>query len=186
MVVVGMARIAACCLTVAAVAGTAVGCGGSGDSGRVSMRTLQQHGGSGIAVAVPAGWKTVRLRNAPGADVPLQIASFDPHGAAVDDICNPGSRILGQIPAGDALLQLLEDHPRTRDRKEFPSLSRPFHLGRPEGHECGEAYNVFFRTRGRFFQLRIWTPENQQARYPMPPSPAVRGQIEAMMNSLRV
>jgi hypothetical protein len=117
--------------------------------------------------------------------VALEIASFDLHGA-VDSICNPRPIILGQIPAGDALLQLLEDHPKKRDHKEFPPLSKPFHLGPPGGHECGEAYNVFFRTGGRFFQLRIWTKRIQQAPFLAVPGRAVRSQIEAMMNSLRI
>jgi hypothetical protein len=164
----------------------ALGCGGSGDSESPTVR-IEHHGG--VSATVPADWKPVRLHSAPGADVPLQVASFDPYGAEVNDICNPGSRILRQITAGDALIQLLEDHPsNARIRREFPPLTRPFHLGRPEGHECGEAYNVFFHTEGRFFQLRIWTAENQdpQAHSPSPPSRAVRTQIEVLMDSLRV
>jgi hypothetical protein len=176
-------------LGVIAVAAIMTGCGGgASEDGRAAR---EYHAGGGISAVIPAGWHKVALKKLPGADVPLEIASFHLRGA-VTDICNPGRRITDQIPAGDALVQLLDDtngfRHRPAVRQEFPPLPRPFHLGQPQGHECGEGYNVFFRRGGRAFQLRIWTALRRGARPWLlrPPSRVVRHQIEAIVDSLRI
>ena len=147
-------------------------------------------GAYGVTASLPAGWHWVPLKNLPGAKVPLELASFRTRGA-VRGICTPGS-IVDQIPPGGALVQLLDDggFSDARDHQagavsrpemlgDYEPLARPFRLGAPEGHECGEGYNIFFRRSGRVFQLRIWTT-------PAGPSQTVRGQIEALMDGLRV
>jgi hypothetical protein len=149
----------------------------------------QRIGDYGLTATVPAGWHRVPLDNLPGAKVPLEIASFRPEGS-VRTICNPAS-IVNQIPPGGALLQILDDRGFGGARghqagavsagpiSAYPPLPRPFHLGQLQGHECGEAYNFFFRKAKRTFQLRIWTT-------PVGPNPSVRRQIERMIDSLRL
>ena len=143
--------------------------------------------GSGISFKVPAGWHRVPLVNLPGADVPLEIASFNARGG-VHTICDPHS-IVSQIPAGGALVQILAESGasgrgagavgQVKDLRQFPHLKRPFHLGHLQRQECGESYpHLAFRLGGRLFGLRVWTA-------PTGASPAVRDQIEGLMDSLR-
>ncbi|MDX6609148.1 MAG: hypothetical protein QOF85_1073 [Solirubrobacterales bacterium] len=139
---------------------------------------------------VPAGWHQVPLSHLPGAIVPLQVASF-PASGAVRSICDPHA-IVKQIPGSGALLQILQDSGSTSRRirkpgavspagppSDYKPLAKPFRLEPPQSHECGEAYNVFFRKGGSVLQLRIWTA-------PGGPSRTVRRQIQTLMDSLRV
>jgi hypothetical protein len=174
-----------------AVVAIVTGCGGSSEQGPPAR---EFHAGA-ISTTIPTGWRAVRLRNVPGADVPLEVASFPLRGA-VRSVCDPGHGIVGQIPPGDALVQLLDDTHAVRRqrfhrrglRSEFPPLRRSFYLGRPESHECGEAYNTPFRKSGRAFQLRIWTASRSRGRpwIPTRPGHLVRRQVGAVVNRLRV
>lgn len=163
------------------------GCSSSGPSS--SGAAEQRLGSYGVTAMVPAAWHWVPLRHLPGASVPLQVASFSPSGA-VQTICDPHA-IVKQIPAGGALLQILQDSGSTARRIHAPGavspagppgdykpLAKPFRLGPLQSHECGEAYNVFFRKGGSVLQLRVWTT-------PGGPSRRVRRQIETLMDSLR-
>lgn len=173
---------AAACTAIVLVTG---GCGSS-TAGPEPHRTSR---GGGVRVAIPAGWRQVRLAHLRSADVPLELASFKAEGA-VQTICNP-QRVAEQIPDGGALLQILRDRATggrgggaegrlsPHDLRAFPPLPDPFPLGTPRSYECGEAYNLSFRKSGQLFQLRIWTA-------PSGPSPEVRTQIEQLMDSLRV
>ncbi len=176
----------------ALILGALAGCSSSTSPGR----SMEGHrlGSYGVTAVVPPGWHRVALRHLPGASVPLEVASFPVKGA-VQTICDPQA-IVGQIPAGGALLQILQDS-GSRSRRihqpgavspagapgDYRPLARPFRLGALQSHDCGEAYNVFFR-KGRphegaqVLQLRVWTA-------PGGLSPGVRGQIEALMESLR-
>lgn len=141
----------------------------------------------GVTVVVPDGWHRVPVQGMPGAKIPVEVASFRP-ASAVRSICQPGP-VVGEIPPGGALVQILDDRGFAGARKHlagavssgplsaYPPLARPFKLGQLQGHECGEGFNVFFRSAGRAMQLRVWTP-------PAGPSEAVRAQIEAMVESL--
>jgi hypothetical protein len=156
-----------------------------GEPGAVSDRV----GRYGVTASTPEGWHHVPARGLPGAKIPLQIASFAPRGA-VRTICRPGA-LIAQIPPGQAVVQILDDRGfknltggqpgavSSGPLSTYPPLHRPFHLGRPQGFECGESFNVFFRRAGRALHLRVWTG-------PAGPSAAIRRQIEAMMDSLRV
>jgi hypothetical protein len=151
---------------------------------------MRDASGGAIAATIPAGWHRVPLAGLPGANVPLEIASFKPRGA-VRTICDPNS-IVQQIPASGALLQILDDGgpglprghgPGTVSEPStlgpFKPLANPFRLGALKGYDCGEAYNIFFRGGRRVFQLRIWTT-------PAGLSHAVRHQVESLMDGLRV
>ncbi len=162
----------------------AAGCASSSDN---HADAGHRSNGSGVSFTVPAGWHRVPLVNLPGADVPLEIASFNARGG-VHTICDPHS-IVRQIPAGGALVQILAESGvsgrgagavgQVKDIGQFPRLKRPFHLGHLQGQECGESYpHVAFRLGGRLFGLRVWTA-------PTGASPAVRGQIEGLMDGLR-
>jgi len=169
----------------ALLAGALAGCSSSAST----MPEAEGHrlGNYGVTALVPSGWHRVALRRLPGARVPLEVASFPAEGAVLT-ICNPQA-IVEQIPAGGALLQILQDSRLTSrhgpgavspagspgDYKPLPS---PFRLGRLQSHECGEAYNVFFRQGGRVFQLRVWTA-------PGGLSHSVRHQVETLMETLR-
>jgi hypothetical protein len=148
-----------------------------------------------VTAVVPSGWHQVPLVHLPGAVVPLEVASF-PADGAVQTICDPRS-IVKQIPAGGALLQILQDSgsysrrlhlpgavSSPRRPGDYPPLAKPFRLGPPQSHECGEAYDVVFRkgSRGKgvqVLQLRIWTAPGGLSR-------DVHRQIDALMESLRV
>jgi hypothetical protein len=174
-------------LSVAVIAG---GCGGSPDPGRAGA-TARPYTAGAISVVIPPGWHQVPVRDLPGADVALQIASSPVRGA-LTDICSPGRRIIDQLPPRGALLQLLDYGPRFRQRPgirdEFPRLRKPFHLGRTRSYECGSGYNIFFYRGGRSFQLRIWTGSRSPRKpwAPTKPTARLRRQIELLVNSLQV
>lgn len=142
----------------------------------------------GVRALVPPGWRPVALRRLPGARVPLEVASFAAAGE-VRTICDPRA-IVGQIPPGGALLQILQDSGAgTRQGPgavspagplgDYKPLPRPFRLGRPQSHECGESYDAFFRKGGRVFQLRVWSA-------PGGPGRDVRRRIDSLMGTLSV
>jgi hypothetical protein len=170
-------------IALAVLAFAAIGCG-SGAAGELVAAQRSSH--DGVEAKIPPGWHRVRLADLPGAEVPLEIASFEVDGA-VETICDP-LRISSQIPTGGALLQILQDSgaerhgagavSQTGDIDRYPLLPRPFHLGAPQSFECGEAYNVFFRQGGRVFQLRVWTA-------PTGLSPTTLAQIEELIDGLR-
>ena len=171
-------------LACVAAAFAVTGCS-SGATGSEAHRSSR----GGLAATIPSGWQTVHLAGLPGADIPLEVASFRVRGP-VRTICDP-HRIVDQIPAGGALVQILRSSGVKRrgagavsqvDRAHlelYPPLRKPFHLGRLQSYECGEAYNFFFRMGGRVFQLRVWSA-------PTGPSAGVRRQIEQLMDNLRV
>lgn len=159
-------------------------------SGATTAKVGSRLGSYGVTAVVPAGWHPVLLRHLPGAIVPLQVASFAASGA-VQTICDPRV-IVRQIPAGGALLQILQDSGSTSRRihargavspagppSDYMPLARPFRLGPRHSHECGEAFNIFFQKGGSVLQLRVWTT-------PGGPSRTVRRQIETLMDTLRV
>lgn len=165
---------------------------GCSSSGAPTSKAGSRLGSYGVTAVVPAGWHWVPLRHLPGAIVPLQVASFRASGA-VQTICDPHA-IVRQIPAGGALLQVLQDSGSTSRRihahapsavspvgppSDYKPLARPFRLGPLQSHECGEAYNVFFRKSGSVLQLRVWTA-------PGGPSRTVSRGIETLVDSLRV
>ncbi len=174
-------KLASVAIACAALAFIAAGCSpGAADS------EGHRSSGGGLAFTIPSDWQTVRLAGLPSADVPLEAASFRVRGA-VRTICDP-HRIVDQIPAGGALVQILRSSGVKRrgvgavsqgKLKRYPPLRKPFHLGRLQSYECGEAYIFFFRKGGRVFQLRVWSA-------PTGPSAGVRRQIEQLMDSLRV
>lgn len=174
------------CVAITCIFGScfAAGCASSPTD---STDAAHRSSGSGISFTVPAGWHQVPLVNLPGADVPLEIASFNARGG-VHTICDPHS-IVSQIPAGGALVQILAESGvsgrgagavgQVKEIGQFPRLQRPFHLGHPQGQECGESYpHVAFRLGGGLFGLRVWTA-------PTGASSPVRDQIEGLMDSLR-
>lgn len=176
-------------LTSVAIAGAALAIAVAGCSSGAADSEAHRSSRDGLTVTNPPGWQTVRLAGLPGADVPLEAASFRVRGA-VRTICDP-HRIVDQIPAGGALVQILRDSGVKRrgagavsqvspeQLNRYPTLHKPFHLGRLQSYECGEAYSVFFRIGGRVFQLRVWSA-------PAGPSAVVRRQIEQLMDSLNV
>jgi hypothetical protein len=182
-----VAVIASLALSVTLVACSS-GTTGSG-SGSGSELAGWQSSHNGVTATIPAGWHRVPLVDLPGAEVPLQIASAAVHGGVLSKICGYPRALMSQIPSGGALLQILQDSGVKRrgsgavsqvsDLSQIPPLTRPFHLGEPQGHECGEAYNIFFRKGGRAFQLRVWSALAGL-------SPKVRTQIERLMDGLRV
>jgi hypothetical protein len=156
----------------------------SGSAGSRSQRS--SHGG--LTFTIRSGWQSVPLVNLPGAEVALQIASSKVRGG-VGTICDP-HRIISQIPAGGALVQVLGESGVRRhgpgavsqitDPGGYPPLRKPFHLGAPQSQECGESYRTsLFRIGRRVFGLRIWTA-------PTGASSTVRGQVEHLVNSLGV
>jgi len=160
--------LASAALACAAAAFAATGC-----SSGVADSEAHRGSGDGLAFTIPSGWQTVRLAGLPGADIPLEAASFRVRGA-VRTICDP-HRIVDQIPAGGALVQILRSSGVKRrgagavsqvDRAhlgQYPPLRKPFHLGRLQSYECGEAYVFFFRKGGRVFQLRVWSAPSARA-----------------------
>jgi hypothetical protein len=162
----------------------AAGCSGGSDGPDVGPARSSHNG---VMVTIPASWQKVRLVDLPGAEVPLEIATFKVRGG-VGTICDP-HRTVSQIPAGGALLQILQDSGVKRqgagavsqasEIRRYPALRRPFHLGALQSHECGEAYNLWFREGGRLFQLRIWSAQAGL-------SPVVRAQIERLMDGIQV
>jgi hypothetical protein len=165
-----IAAIVAVSLATALAACSSGTSGTEGESGPAAWQSSHD----GVTATIPAGWHRVPLANLPGAEVPLQVASAAVDGSVLSKICGYPRAIMGQLPSDGALLQVLE-----ASGVKLPPLPRPFHLGQPEGHECGEAYNVFFRKAGRAFQLRIWSA-------PSGPSPKIRTQIERLIDGLRV
>lgn len=174
-------------IALAILACAVTGCGSSTADPQSEAIAARRSGHNGVMATIPPGWHRVRLASLPGAEVPLEIASFKAAGR-VRTICNP-QRIAGEIPAGGALLQILQDSGVKRhgagavsqagDISRYPLLPRPFHFGAPQSFECGEAYNVFFRKGGRAFQLRAWTAPTGLSR-------TTRKQIEELMDGLRV
>jgi hypothetical protein len=163
---------------------------GCSSTGAPTSEAGDRLGSHGVTAVVPASWHRIPLGHLPGAIVPLQVASFPARGA-VQSICDPHS-IVKQIPVGGVLLQILQDGGSTSRKirkpgavsragppSDYRSLAKPFRLEPPQSHECGEAYNVFFRKGGSVLQLRIWTA-------PGGPSRTVRRQIQTLMDSLRV
>lgn len=149
------------------------GCSSSRVPTSGSERRLGSHG---VTAVVPAGWHRVHVTQLPGAIIPLQVASFPVNGA-MQTICDPRT-IVRQIPAGGAVLQILQDGGPS-SLSDYKPLAEPFRLGPLLRHECGEGYNIFFRKGGSVFQLRVWTT-------PEGPNRAVRHGIETLMEGLRV
>jgi hypothetical protein len=161
------------------VAGLAVGCSSGGpDSATAKGEGGRRVSAAGLSFTIPAGWHRVPLSALPGARVPLEIASFEPRGA-VQTICDP-RQIIGQIPAGGALVQLLANAGTAISREqpgEYRRLRKPFHLGSLQSQECGETTS--FRLGGRVYGLRIWAG-------PAGARPAVRDDVERLIDSLAV
>ncbi|MFT3863376.1 MAG: hypothetical protein QM729_03820 [Solirubrobacterales bacterium] len=161
-------------LVLIAIAATGCGAGGGNDHG-----SRHRDRGDGVSFVVPPGWHRVPLAGLPGAQVPIEVASFRPRGP-VRAICDP-RRITGRIPAGGALVQVLATPAAAVGHQQVlrnPPLRRPFRLGAPRGFECGESHRVFFRAAGRLYTLRVWTGVGGAG-------PAVRHGIESLMDSLR-
>lgn len=158
----------------------AAGCSSSGSGSAADQAGAGRRvTDAGLSLAIPTGWHRVPLAGLPGADVPMELASFEPRGA-VRTICDP-HRIVRQIPTGGALVQILETSRAALDRErerldEYPQLRKPFRLGSLQAQECGESYDPTpFRLGDRVFGLRIWTA-------PTGASAAVRQQIEQLMD----
>jgi len=183
MALPGLHRRSAVAIACLLLIGSVAGCGSSSADSTASATTNRE---ARLSFTIPAGWHRVRLIALPGAEVPLEISSFRVRGA-VTTICDP-HRIVSQIPTGGALLQILQDSGVKRhgagavsqasDVSHYPLLRKPFRLGAPHSHECGEVYNLWFRTAGRVFQLRVWSA-------PHGLSPRARAQIEQLMDSVR-
>lgn len=131
---------------------------------------------TGLEATIPAGWSHVRTHNLPGAQIPLQVASFET-ARQVTGICQPG-KIKEEIPTGGALVQILSQGWKSARRTAWSRLDKPVSLGSPRSYECGSAYNLFFKIRGRAFQGRVWTS-------PIGLSDRVKSQTEALLTSLR-
>lgn len=164
----------ACLVLVFAMAGCSSNTKGSGDV--TGHRTTN----AGLTFTIPVGWHPVPLVGLSGADVTVEIASSRVKGA-VRTICTPGW-VRHQLPAGGALLQVLEDHGAGAvapgHLRDYPAMHKPFHLGSLQAQECGEAYDpTRFRVGERVFELRVWTA-------PTGASTTVRRQIEQFMDSL--
>ena len=97
---------------IAAIACVILGIVAAGCSSNGSSSAADQAGAgrrvtdAGLSFTIPTGWRRVPLAGLPGADVPLELASFETRGT-VRTICDP-HRIVRQIPTGGALVQILE------------------------------------------------------------------------------
>lgn len=170
----------------AGIAGLLAGCGAGG--GRAVTTTAAPpliDAGAGIAVSRPHGWHITKPPIT-SLGYPRERLLLTSLAARRGGNCSP-DRAVGELPAGGALVYLLEFRPahgsvwKGLRRRAFPPRPAHFALDRRDlGHyECWRApsYLMRFRAADRPFQLHVALGDHTGA--------ARRAQVLRMLDSLR-